>query len=188
MTERARATADGHLAAGVLPVLKHAPGHGRASADSHKDLPRIDADLGDFDVTDAAPFRALADLPLAMTAHLLIPAIDPDRPITLSDAGIRYLREGIGLSGLLMTDDISMEALSGTVAERAAAAVAAGCDVVLHCNGDFAEMTSVAKAAGRMTDAAATRAGAAIALRHDTMPDLSAAEEELADILERTDA
>ena len=189
VTARARATADGHLAMGVLPVLKHAPGHGRATADSHKRLPRIDAAFDDYDATDAAPFRALADLPMAMTAHLLIQAIDPDRPITLSDAGIRYLRDGIGLTGFLMTDDISMEAVDGSVAVRSAAAIRAGCDAVLHCNGDLAEMTAVAGAAGRLTDAGQARADAAVARRAGAdRPDLTAVEEELADIMEHADA
>ena len=189
VTPIARACADGHLAMGVIPVVKHAPGHGRATADSHHDLPRIDAPLDDYDATDAVPFRALADLPMAMTAHLLIPAIDPDRPVTLSPAGLAYLRDRVGLTGFLMTDDISMQALSGTPADRAAAAIAAGCDAVLHCNGDASEMAAVAAAAGALTPAAEARLDAALALRHPaTRPDIQAAEAELADILERTDA
>jgi beta-N-acetylhexosaminidase len=114
----ARATAEGLLAGGVLPVIKHIPGHGRASADSHKDLPVVTAPLAALEAQDFAPFRALADLPLAMTAHIRFTALD-DAPATQSPALIGLIRDTIGFSGLLMTDDISMEALSGPVAARA---------------------------------------------------------------------
>lgn len=160
-----RACAEGLLASGVLPVMKHLPGHGRAGADSHHHLPVIAGDLDDL-AADIAPFRALADLPIAMTAHLLVPAIDPDAPITLSPAGIAFIRDVIGFGGLLTTDDITMEALPGSHAARAAAAVAAGCDVVMHCNGSIAQMEGVVTAAGLLTAAARTRADAALRWRH----------------------
>jgi len=164
-----RACADALLASGVLPVMKHLPGHGRATADSHHDLPVIDASPAEL-APDLAPFRALADLPIAMTAHLRIPAIDPDAPITLSPAGIAFIRDVIGFTGLLTTDDITMEALPGSHAERAVAAIAAGCDVVMHCNGTIAQMEPVVAAAGRLAEAAAVRAGAALRLRHVPEP------------------
>ena len=160
----ARATAEGLLAGGVLPVIKHIPGHGRATADSHKDLPVVTAPRAELEALDFAPFRALADLPLAMTAHIRFTALD-DAPATQSPALIRLIREMIGFGGLLMTDDISMEALSGSVASRARASLAAGCDVILHCNGERPEMEAIAAEAGRMSPAAAARAEAALALR-----------------------
>ncbi|MDH2326107.1 beta-N-acetylhexosaminidase [Cereibacter sp. SYSU M97828] len=165
VTALARAAAEGHLEQGVLPVIKHMPGHGRATADSHKDLPTVTADADDLRQTDFAPFRALNHLPMAMTAHIVFRAFD-DRPATCSPKMIRLIREEIGFDGLLMTDDISMEALAGTIPERTAAALAAGCDVVLHCNGDLAERTAVADAAGRMGADATRRAKAALAMRH----------------------
>lgn len=164
MIAGARATAEGLLAGGVLPVIKHIPGHGRASADSHKDLPVVTAPLAALEAQDFAPFRALADLPLAMTAHIRFTALD-DAPATQSPALIGLIRDTIGFSGLLMTDDISMEALSGPVAARARASLAAGCDVILHCNGERREMEAIAVEAGRMGAQAAARAEAALARR-----------------------
>lgn len=161
----ARACAEGLMDAGCLPVIKHAPGHGRATVDSHLGLPRIEAPLAELADTDFAPFRALADLPMVMTAHIVLPEIDPEVPLTLSAAGIGYLRDALGLKGLLMTDDISMGALSGGVAERSAAAMAAGCDLVLHCNGEMAEMDAVAGAAGEMPPEAKERADIALSRR-----------------------
>ena len=165
VTAMARACAEGLLDASCLPVLKHAPGHGRATADSHKALPRIDVPLSDLRDTDFAPFRALADLPMVMTAHIVLPEIDPDTPLTLSQAGVSFLRSELKLTGLLMTDDISMGALSGTVPDRAARALTAGCDLVLHCNGDLAQMQALATAAGSMTEQAAKRADIAVSAR-----------------------
>lgn len=159
-----RAAADGLLAAGVLPIVKHMPGHGRTRVDSHHDLPVLDVGLDDLDATDFAPFRALNDLPLGMTAHIRLTQLD-DRPATASPAAIRLIRERIGFRGLLMSDDIGMNALSGTPAERAAAAIAAGCDLVLACNLTRAEFEQVSEAAGRMTPEAQTRAEAALARR-----------------------
>lgn len=159
-----RAAADGLMAAGVLPIVKHMPGHGRARVDSHHDLPVLDVALDALDARDFAPFRALADLPLGMTAHIRLTALD-DRPATASPAAIALIRERIGFGGLLMSDDIGMNALAGTPAERAAAAIAAGCDLVLACNLTRAEFAAVAEAAGPMTEAAAARATAALARR-----------------------
>lgn len=164
---RARAVAEACLAGGVLPVLKHIPGHGRAVADSHLELPRVTAPLAELESSDFAAFRALADLPLGMTAHIVYDCLDAARPATLSPAAIGAIRNRIGFDGLLMTDDISMQALTGPLAARAQAALGAGCDLVLHCNGDAEEMAAVADAAGRLSPAAALRAGRALAARRD---------------------
>jgi len=162
----AKAIAEGLRAGGVLPVLKHLPGHGRATADSHHKLPVVDADRATLERTDFAAFRPLADLPLGMTAHVVFSAIDPVAPATTSVTIVRQVIRGfIGFQGLLMSDDISMNALSGTVAERSRAALAAGCDVVLHCNGDMNEMVAVAGEAPELGGAAAKRAEAALAAR-----------------------
>jgi len=140
-----RAVAEGLLRAGVLPVVKHIPGHGRARADSHKTLPRIDADLDTLRMTDFAPFAALRDMPMAMTAHVLLPAVDAQRPVSVSPEAVRRIIRGeIGFDGLLMSDDIGMKALSGRSARKAEAVLKAGCDVVLHCNGVRREMEAVA--------------------------------------------
>ncbi len=184
VTAMARACAQGLADAGCLPVLKHAPGHGRATTDSHKALPRIDAPLADLGQTDFVPFRALADLPMVMTAHIILPEIDPEAPVTQSAEGIRLLRDQLGLTGLLMTDDISMGALSGPVAERAARALEAGCDLILHCNGDLAEMQSLAVAAGTLSDAAAKRADIAVSDRRPpTDIDIQAVEAEFTTLI-----
>ena len=178
VTALGRAAADGCLAGGVLPVAKHMPGQGRATADSHAALPRVEAARDVLDATDFAPFRALADLPLAMTAHVAYAAIDASGPATTSPAMIRLLREEIGFAGLLMTDDLSMQALSGTPATRAAAARAAGCDIVLHCNGDLAEMAAVASAAGALPG------DRPVPARPDPQPvDVAACDAELAALL-----
>lgn len=136
----------GLLAGGVLPVVKHIPGHGRAFADSHLDLPTVDADRATLEATDFVPFKALAQAPYGMTAHIVYTALDPDRPATTSPTVIRKVVRGeLGFEGLLMTDDLSMKALTGDFATRAAESLAAGCDLVLHCNGDMDEMTAVAR-------------------------------------------
>ncbi len=142
---RATAAAAGCIAGGVLPVLKHMPGHGRAVVDSHHDMPRVDAPLDELRA-DFAAFRGV-DAALGMTAHVVYSAID-DAPGTVSPAVIRVIREDIGFTGILMTDDVSMAALGGPVADRAGRAIAAGCDLVLHCNGDMAEMAGVVAACG----------------------------------------
>lgn len=159
-----RAVADGLLAGGVLPVMKHVPGQGRAGLDSHMALPRVEADAAALRA-DFAPFRALADLPMAMTAHVVYAALDPEAPATQSARMVGLIRGEIGFGGLLMTDDLSMKALSGGVAERAAKALAAGCDMVLHCNGDPGEMAAVAEAAPVLAGPAQARAAAALGLR-----------------------
>lgn len=158
-----RAVTDGLMDGGVLPVLKHIPGHGRAQVDSHLDLPTVSASRAALE-TDFAPFKALNDLPLGMTAHLVYEAIDAN-PATISEPMMTLIREHIGFEGLIMTDDISMEALSGSIYERSAGSINAGCDVVLHCNGDLAEMRDVVEAAGQMTTAAQKRAEAALSAR-----------------------
>jgi beta-N-acetylhexosaminidase len=165
----ARAAAEGLLAGGVLPVLKHLPGHGRGEADSHHDLPATDAAAADLRAEDFAPFRALSDLPLAMTAHLRYAAFD-DAPATLSPRMIALIRDEIGFDGLLMTDDISMQALSGSLGARSAAAIAAGCDAVLHCTGVIAEMEAVVAACGALVPAAQARASRALARRAPPLP------------------
>jgi beta-N-acetylhexosaminidase len=159
----ARAAAEGLIAGGVLPVIKHIPGHGRALADSHLALPEVDASLEALDATDFQPFRMLSDMPMAMTAHVVYRAIDKRWPATTSRRAIRLIREGLGFGGLLMSDDLSMKALSGNFASRAKASLKAGCDVVLHCNGDMAEMRAVAEGTGVLRGQARRRADAALA-------------------------
>lgn len=141
----ARAMADGLIAGGVTPVFKHIPGHGRAFADSHKELPVVNTPLEELRKTDFVPFKALADLPMAMTAHVLFTAIDKENMATVSPTAIRLIREELGFKGLLMSDDLSMKAMRGSFSERAKAVLIAGCDLVLHCNGDMAEMKQVAE-------------------------------------------
>jgi beta-N-acetylhexosaminidase len=163
----AGAIAQGLAAGGVLPVLKHLPGHGRASADSHHKLPVVDTDRATLEATDFAAFKPLAGLPLGMTAHVVFSAIDPAQPATTSVTMVQEVIRGfIGFRGLLMSDDVSMGALSGTIAERGTAALRAGCDVVLHCNGDLAEMTAVAGASPELSGVAGERAGAALLARN----------------------
>ena len=170
VTAAARACADGLLAGGVLPVMKHMPGHGRTVVDSHHDLPMAAAPADELARTDFAPFRALRDLPMGMTAHIVVPAYDADNPSTASPRMVRVLRTEIGFGGLLLTDDLTMQALSGTLAERTARAIVAGCDIALHCNGERAGMAEVVKAAGPMTDAAALRAKVALSRRTTPAP------------------
>ncbi len=143
-----RAVCEGLLEGGVLPVIKHIPGHGRARADSHLELPRVDTTRGELEETDFAPFRDFTDMPLAMTAHIVYGDIDPDRPATTSSIVMREIVRGfIGYDGLVMTDDLSMKALGGSFAARTEDSLAAGCDLVLHCHGDMDEMKQVADAA-----------------------------------------
>ncbi len=167
----AGAIAAGLLEGGVLPVLKHIPGHGRASADSHHKLPVVGTDRATLEATDFAAFRPLAGLPLAMTAHVVFTAFDPVEPATTSATIVRdVIRDSIGFGGLLMSDDISMGALSGSLAERTQAALAAGCDMVLHCNGKMPEMYAVAGAAPLLSGQASRRAEAALAARKPPRP------------------
>ncbi|QIE44718.1 beta-N-acetylhexosaminidase [Pseudohalocynthiibacter aestuariivivens] len=159
-----RAVADGLLDGGVLPVLKHIPGHGRAQADSHLDLPVVSASQTELVNCDFAPFKALNDLPMGMTAHLVYDAIDP-RPATTSPVMMQLIRDEIGFDGLIMTDDITMKALTGTLPEITRASLAAGCDVVLCCNASLEDRRAVADAAGRMTQRGQRRAEAALKAR-----------------------
>jgi beta-N-acetylhexosaminidase len=170
-----RAVADGYLAGGVLPVIKHVPGHGRATADSHLSLPLIDVAEDELDRVDFHTFRALRDAPLAMTAHVLLPAFDDRRPATTSPVIMgEVIRNRIGLTGLVMSDDLGMKALRGPFAERARDTIEAGCDVVLHCSGNLAEMIEVGEAVPPLEDAAAERFARARALLAPPQPSDSA--------------
>jgi beta-N-acetylhexosaminidase len=182
-----RAVADGLEQGGVLPVLKHIPGHGRATADTHFQLPTVDTPEAELDLTDFAAFRPLADLPMAMTAHVVFSAIDGAHPATTSATMIeRVIRERIGFQGLLMSDDVSMNALAGTVAERTRAIIAAGCDVVLHCNGKLEDMQAVAAETPELAGPALIRADRAIAARKTPSGfDRSAARAELDALINR---
>jgi beta-N-acetylhexosaminidase len=160
----ARAMAEGLLAGAVLPVIKHIPGHGRARSDSHETLPIVEASLAELDESDFAPFRMLSDMPMAMTAHVVLSAVDPDRPATTSPRVVsEVIRRRLGFAGLLISDDLSMKALEGDLSARAAQALAAGCDIALHCNGDMGEMTAVADGARELAGGARSRASAALA-------------------------
>ena len=160
-----RAASEGLLAGGVFPVIKHIPGHGRALADSHHALPRVDTARAELSARDFFPFRELADMPMAMTAHVVYSAIDDENPATTSARVIAEIIRGeIGFDGLLMSDDLSMKALSGDFAHRAEASLAAGCDVVLHCNGAMEEMRAIAAAAPPLAGRALERADRARAL------------------------
>ncbi len=164
VAELGRAVADGHLDGGVLPVLKHMPGHGRAMTDSHYKMPEVSAELEELADTDFATFRTLNDLPLGMTAHIRFSRID-DAPATLSRDVMNIVRSDIGFDGLVMTDDISMKALEGSVEEITRMSLEAGCDVVLQCNQSLADREACANAAGAMHDAAQVRAERALAAR-----------------------
>jgi beta-N-acetylhexosaminidase len=179
-----RAAIDGLLAGGIAPVVKHIPGHGRAGADSHFDLPVVDAPLEVLEQTDFAAFRALADAPMAMTAHVVYADIDPDDCATLSHRVVgTVIRGHIGFDGLLMTDDLSMKALGGAFEARTLGALAAGCDLVLHCNGDMAEMRAIAEVCPPLAGRSAERAAAARAVARRVQPfDPDAAEARLADL------
>ena len=182
VAQMGRAAAEGLLAAGVVPCIKHLPGHGRARTDSHEELPEVGEGLDVLTDWDFAPFRALADMPFGMTGHLRFPALDA-QPVTTSARVIGLIRDVIGFDGLLTSDDITMQSLSGTHPERAAASIAAGCDVVMHCNQDVPAMEAVAAATGALTPKAAARAEAALATRQPPAPDdLAALEAELAAI------
>ena len=183
----AAAVAEGLLAGGVLPVLKHLPGHGRATADSHLKLPVVETDRATLERTDFAPFRALAGLPLGMTAHVVFSAIDPVAPATTSAIMIgEVIRRFIGFSGLLMGDDVSMGALSGILSERARASLQAGCDMVLHCNGNLSEMKDVAAAVPVLEGRSLERAQAALDRRTTPEPmDIAGMRKEFARLIGR---
>ena len=159
----ARAAAEGLLAGGVLPVVKHMPGHGRARVDSHDKLPMVETPRAELERTDFETFRRLADLPVGMTAHVVYAAIDPERAATVSAKVVGgVIRRLIGFDGLLMSDDLSMGALAGSLQSRAEAAFAAGCDLALHCNGKLAEMREVAASSPPLAGEGARRATAAL--------------------------
>jgi beta-N-acetylhexosaminidase len=172
----AEAVAFGLRDAGVTPIVKHIPGHGRATADSHLDLPQISAANDVLEATDFAAFRAVADTPWAMVAHCIYSALDPDRPASISPAGIAAIRRRIGFQGVLIADDIGMKALRGSLAENAAATLAAGCDLTLHCSGNLQEMLEIVPSIHRLTEQAAARlaAGSAWMVRGKTPFDAAA--------------
>jgi beta-N-acetylhexosaminidase len=168
VTALGRAAAEGLMSGGVLPVMKHLPGHGRAISDTHFELPTVNATLAELQRHDFAPFRELAHLPMGMTAHVIFSAIDPDNPATTSGKVIEeVIRREIGFEGLLMSDDTSMKALSGDFPSKAAAILAAGCDIVLHCNGDMQEMAGIASRTKGLEGTAAERARRALAYIKD---------------------
>lgn len=184
VVQAGRALAEGQMAGGVLSVAKHIPGHGRARVDSHEGLPIVDAPLEQLDAVDFAPFRALCELPMGMTAHIVYSEIDDAACATMSPRVIGAMRGMIGFDGLLMTDDLSMHALSGPFGQRAKKALAAGCDVILHCNGEQSEMEPIAANTPRLAGKAAARADAALAMRR--VPDdfdRSAASARLSELL-----
>lgn len=161
-----RAASEGLFAGGVLPVMKHVPGHGRAGVDSHLSLPIVETDRATLAAIDFRPFAALKDLPFGMTAHVVYTAIDADNPATLSATVISDIIRGhIGFDGCLMTDDLSMKALSGSVTDKASRALAAGNDLVLHCNGDLVEMRELAACAPELSGKSLARCEAALARR-----------------------
>jgi beta-N-acetylhexosaminidase len=180
-----RAQIEGLMDGGVLPVMKHIPGHGRAGADSHLALPRVSASAEELSASDFVTFRSLDQCPIAMTAHVVYESIDPQRPATTSPKVIRdVIRGEIGFEGLLMSDDLSMKALDGPLSVRAKAALFAGCDLALHCNGDMEEMRDVASEVKNLEGAALKRS--AQALSHLSAPspfDPAAAEARLALLL-----
>ncbi len=180
-----RAVADGFMAGGVLPVIKHIPGHGRATNDSHLALPVVTEDRAELSATDFAPFKALNDMPAAMTAHVVFRAIDPDAPASTSRlVTSEIIRGEIGFENLLMSDDLSMKALSGPMRQRAEQVVAAGSDLVLHCNGNFAEMQAAASGSPPLQGRALQRFEAAIGLLQSRKPfDKAVAEAHLARML-----
>lgn len=183
----ARAVTEGLAEGGILPVLKHIPGHGRATADSHLRLPTVDAPENELEKTDFAAFRPLSDLPMAMTAHVVFSALDPAHPATTSATIISQVIRGvIGFQGLLMSDDVSMNALSGSIAERTSASFLAGCDMVLHCNGNIEEMREVAAETPELSGKALQRAEQALASRGAPKPfDRVAARAELEALMNR---
>jgi beta-N-acetylhexosaminidase len=167
----ARAHTMGLIAGGVMPVIKHMPGHGRAIVDSHHALPVVKASLAELEAVDFPPFAAFADCAMGMSAHIIYDAIDPKNPATLSKKIIStIIRAKIGFDGLLMTDDLSMKALGGSFAERTQRALKAGCDIVLHCNGTLEEMREVAGAAGTLRGKSLARAKRALKNRQKPLP------------------
>ena len=186
----ARAVTVGLAQGGILPVLKHIPGHGRATADTHFRLPVVDTSQAELEKTDFAAFRPLIDLPMAMTAHVVFSAYDPAHPATTSATMIETVIRGlIGFQGLLRSDDVSMNALAGSIAERTRAIFAAGCDLVLHCNGKLDEMREVASETPELSGKALIRAERALASRKPPVPfDRAAARAELDALIDRLGA
>ncbi|MCO4825494.1 MAG: glycoside hydrolase family 3 protein [Amylibacter sp.] len=184
VAQNGRALANGQLDGGVLSIIKHIPGHGRADLDSHYDLPQLDTRLADLQASDFVPFKQLSDLPMAMTAHITYTAIDAENCATLSPKVINTIRTDIGFDGLLMTDDLSMKALGGTFEHRTQTALESGCDIILHCNGERGEMDPIIANTPELSGKAATRASAALAQRKTPKPfDRVEAEETLKTLL-----
>jgi len=185
-----RAACEGFLAGGVLPIVKHIPGHGRAGADSHAALPIVDSAYDEILATDFYPFQVCADMPLAMTAHVLYRAIDKKHPATTSKKAIGLIRDVIGFDGLLICDDLSMNALSGHLSRRARDSVRAGCDVLLHCNGSLPQMTEVIAETPKLKGHALRRTEAAFRrlLKTPEPLDLAAARVRLTLAMGRLDA
>ena len=181
-----RAVCDGMMAGGVLPIIKHIPGHGRAPADSHKSLPVVETDVETLRKTDFVPFHALKDMPWAMTAHVLFTSLDSKSPATSSKTIINdVIRGEIGYQGVLLSDDLSMKALSGDMIERTMASLEAGCDIALHCNGDRSEMEAIMNACGVVTPETAQRLHRAESYRTRALPlDLTEAEAQLKQLME----
>ncbi len=181
--ELGREVARAHLDAGVLPVIKHLPGHGRATVDSHHDLPRVFEPLAALEATDFATFRGLRNMPLAMTAHVVYEALDSKVPATLSLAVLEYARKNLGFDGLILSDDLGMKALGGDLATLAEQAIAAGCDIVVSCNSSLKDRELVAIHAGEMSTETKKRADAALTLRQlGGIVDLPALEAELSQL------
>lgn len=167
----ARSHVAGLMEGGILPVMKHIPGHGRAQVDSHHDLPVVNASRLDLESHDFPPFAAMADLPMAMTAHVIYSAIDNANPATTSRKIIRdVIRKVIGFNGLLMSDDLSMKALRGNLQEKVESTLNAGCDMVLHCNGVLSEMEEVAAASPVLAGRSLRRAKQALKQRRKPVP------------------
>ncbi|MEK6205928.1 MAG: beta-N-acetylhexosaminidase, partial [Amylibacter sp.] len=186
VTRMGRAAANGLLAGGVLPIIKHIPGHGRANMDSHFELPQLDTALATLQASDFIPFKRLSDLPMAMTAHIVYTDIDPDICATQSPAVIKTIRNDMCFDGLIMTDDLSMKALQGSFADRCNASFGAGCDVVLHCSGIMDEKVQVADATPALTDTARARADAALTMRKTPEPfNIDAAKEQFHHVMEK---
>lgn len=178
--DASKAVANGLKKGGCLPVVKHMPGHGRAVVDSHLDLPVVTDAENVLRERDFSVFAALNDIKMGMTAHIVFSEFDAERPSTQSSTMIDLIRQDIGFDGLLMTDDISMQALGGSLTERASRAIAAGCDMVLHCNGELLEMQEIVAASGSLTDKAQKRAAGALSERGGAKPiDIQAIEDEL---------
>lgn len=182
-----RIVAKTNMEAGVLPVIKHMPGHGRAQVDSHKALPIVETEIDELVATDFATFRALRDLPAAMMAHVVYTSVDAKMPATTSASVIgSIVRDAIGFDSLLLTDDLSMSALRGEVGERALAARTAGCDLALHCNGNLDEMKAVADQTGNLSGRSLERflAACAIVRKDLSSPDIDELRAQVSEFLE----